>query len=422
MFYDEVLITVTGGRGGDGAVSFRRESMVPRGGPDGGNGGRGGAVILAVNRHLNTLHAFRHQRIFKAEDGRPGRNKDQTGRSAQPLYVEVPPGTLVRDPGTGTTLADLTRLDQQFIAAKGGRGGRGSGMFATASNQAPEMAERGTPGDTRELQLVLKLIADIGFVGMPNAGKSTLLAALTAAKPKIGDYPFTTLAPNLGVASVDQDRTVVLADIPGLIEGASLGAGLGIEFLKHIERTRVLIHLIDGLSADPLGDYHAIQGELAAFGHGLTDKPQIMAMSKMDLPDSQAAYDLYCADDPSSPLHGCLPISAASGLNTRALLMNAVRALDELPPLPVEEPVLSLAPGEGGPEAPIGIAREGGGFRVTSPALLRRVETTRWDLEEATAKFQRYLERLGLSAELERRGIKPGDTVYIGEYELEWGE
>jgi len=422
MFYDEAQITVVAGRGGDGVVSFRRESMVPRGGPDGGNGGRGGDVILIVNRHLNTLSPFRYQRRFVAPDGKPGRGKNQTGRSGKPLYISVPPGTVVRDASTGAVIADLVARDQQAIVARGGRGGRGNAMFATPSNQAPQMAENGAPGETRDLILTLKLIADIGFVGMPNAGKSTLLAALTAAKPKIADYPFTTLQPNLGVAEIDTTRTVVLADIPGLIEGASQGAGLGIEFLKHIERTRVLIHLIDGLSEDPLRDYDTIQKELAAFGHGLIDKPQVLAMSKMDLPDAQAAYDLYCKNNPDSPLRDALPISAATGRNVRALLEQAVRTLDALAPLPDEEPVAleELTPTES--EMGFQITREGGGFRIHSPMVLRRVETTRWDLDEATQRFQRFLERSGITAELEARGVKPGDTIYIGEYELEWGE
>lgn len=422
MFYDEAQITVVAGRGGDGVVSFRREAMVPRGGPDGGNGGRGGDVILIVNRHLNTLLPFRYRRRFVAPDGRPGRGKNQTGRSGRPLYISVPPGTVVRDAGTNAVIADLVKDGQQAIVARGGRGGRGNAMFATPSNQTPHMAENGAPGETRDLILTLKLIADIGFVGMPNAGKSTLLAALTAAKPKIADYPFTTLQPNLGVAEIDATRTVVLADIPGLIEGASRGAGLGIEFLKHIERTRVLIHLIDGLSEDPLRDYDTIQKELAAFGHGLIDKPQVLAMTKMDLPDAQAAYELYCKGNPASPLHDALPISAATGTNTRALLEKAARLLDELPPLPAETPVALEELTATAAEMGFTITREGGGFRIHSPLVLRRVETTRWDLDEATQRFQRFLERAGITAELEARGVKPGDTIYIGDYELEWGE
>lgn len=285
MFYDEAQITVVAGRGGDGVVSFRRESMVPRGGPDGGNGGRGGDVILIVNRHLNTLSPFRYQRRFVAPDGKPGRGKNQTGRSGKPLYISVPPGTVVRDASTGAVIADLVARDQQAIVARGGRGGRGNAMFATPSNQAPQMAENGAPGETRDLILTLKLIADIGFVGMPNAGKSTLLAALTAAKPKIADYPFTTLQPNLGVAEIDTTRTVVLADIPGLIEGAHLGHGLGIRFLRHIERTRLLAHLVDVSPAsgrDPVQDFEVVLKELESFSPELAAKPMLVVATKMD--------------------------------------------------------------------------------------------------------------------------------------------
>ena len=420
MFYDQAFIRVIGGKGGDGIVSFRRESMVPRGGPDGGNGGRGGDVILAVNRHLNSLLSFQYKRDFEAEDGRHGRGKDQTGRSGKDLVIEVPPGTVIRDADTGMVLGDLTRTDQQVIIARGGRGGRGNARFATASNQAPQMAENGSVGESREINLELKLIADIGIVGLPNAGKSTLLSVLTAAKPKIGDYPFTTLQPNLGVALIDSNRTVVLADIPGLIEGASDGAGLGHEFLRHIERTRILIHLISGMSEDPLLDYKTIQVELGAFGHGLDTKPQILALTKQDLPDAQAAYELFCTGEGAQPpLRDCMAVSAATGKNVRALLMKAVQILDLLPQIEHQEfePVMDSLPQED-----FEITREGGGFRVNSSLLTSRVESTRWDLEQAVQRFQHLLDRTGVTKALESRGIKPGDTVYIGDYELEWSE
>jgi GTP-binding protein len=421
MFYDQARITVRGGNGGDGVVSFRREAMVPRGGPDGGNGGRGGSVILVANRHLNSLYSFQYKRIYEAPNGKPGHGKNQTGRSGKELYIEVPPGTVVRDAETNAVLGDLMAPDQQLIVARGGRGGRGNTVFATASNQAPQMAENGSPGETHELMLELKLIADIGIVGLPNAGKSTLLSVLTAAHPKIADYPFTTLEPNLGVAQVDGARTVVLADIPGLIEGASQGAGLGHEFLRHIERTRVLIHIIDGMGADPYEDYKTIQGELHAFGHGLDTKPQVLAMSKMDLPDAQAAFELFChAEGTPEVLKDCARISAATGEGVRALLMRAVQLLDQLPPVPLTEiePVLD----EINTSNDFQIHREGGGFRIVSPMLVKRVETTRWDLDEAVQRFQNLLQRSGMTAELEKRGIKKGDTVYIGDYQLEWSE
>ncbi|MCS7056847.1 MAG: GTPase ObgE [Thermoflexales bacterium] len=437
LMYDLATITVKAGRGGDGMMSFRREARVPRGGPDGGNGGRGGDVILVVNPRLNTLAHFQHRRRFEAESGRNGGSQNKTGRSGKPKYIEVPPGTLVRDAETGRILGDLVRPGQQLIVARGGRGGRGNAMFATPTNQSPQIAENGEPGERRTLRLELKLIADIGIVGLPNAGKSTLLSVLTAAKPKIADYPFTTLRPNLGVAYLDEDRTVVLADIPGLIEGASQGVGLGHDFLRHIERTRVLIHLLDGLSNDPLADYETVNREMAAFGHGLTDKPQVVAMTKMDLPDARAAFELFVGegrmadarreppDDltvwlpaPGRPL-SVLPISAATGENVRELLHRAVRVLDALPPLPEIAPEPD-APAE--PPMTFEIVREGSGFRVISPMLERRVQTTRWDLDDAVLQFQRLLERSGVGPELERLGIQPGDTVYIGDYELEWRE
>ncbi|WP_240550347.1 GTPase ObgE [Candidatus Roseilinea sp. NK_OTU-006] len=435
--YDLATITVKAGRGGDGMMSFRREARVPRGGPDGGNGGRGGDVILVVNPRLNTLMRFQRQRQFEAEDGRNGGSQNKTGRSGRPKYIEVPPGTLVYDAETGRMLGDLTRPGQQLIVAKGGRGGRGNAMFATPTNQAPQIAENGEPGERRTLRLELKLIADIGIIGLPNAGKSTLLSALTAAKPKIADYPFTTLRPNLGVASLDDERTVVLADIPGLIEGASEGAGLGHDFLRHIERTRVLIHLLDGLSEDPLADYETVNREMAAFGHGLADKPQVVAMTKMDLPDARAAFELFVGegriadargappDEPDAflPAPGrplcVLPISAATGENTRELLSRAVRVLEALPPLPAVEPEPDALPE---PETSFEVVREGNGFRVISPLLERRVQITRWDLDDAVLQFQRFLERSGIGPELERLGIRPGDVVYIGDHVLEWGE
>jgi GTP-binding protein len=298
-------------------------------------------------------------------------------------------------------------------------------MFASATNQTPYMAENGAPGEGRALQLELKLIADIGIVGKPNAGKSTLLSVLTAAKPKIANYPFTTLQPNLGVAQVAADRTIVLADIPGLIEGASAGVGLGHEFLRHIERTRVLIHLVDGMAEDPVADYQTVNAELAAFGHGLDGKLQVLALTKMDLPDARAAFDLYGpqlaeAARAAGQSDEILAISSASHEHVHELLARAVRILDELPPLPETEvePVLSLADE---PDLSFTITREGGGYRVESKMLERRVMMTRWDLEDSILSFQRLLLRSGIGAALEARGIKPGNIVYIGDYELEWG-
>ncbi len=435
MFYDQATISVHGGRGGDGMMSFRREAYVPMGGPDGGNGGRGGDVIFVVNKRLNTLNYFQYTRKFIAEDGRRGGPQKMTGRGGESLYIEVPPGTIIREAETNNLVGDLKEDEQQLIVAVGGKGGRGNASYITAHNQAPRMAENGAPGEERTLNLELKLIADVGFAGLPNAGKSTLLAAITAAKPKIADYPFTTLQPNLGVAKVGLTRTVVLADIPGLIEGASQGIGLGHEFLRHIERTRVLIHLINGTSEDPVKDYVTLQAELAAFGHGLGEKPQVVAMTKMDLPDAQAAYELLNEElqakkkemsekdflaSPWANLQSIIPISAATGKNTRELLNRAVEILDSLPEPEEPELIPEITEDE---RLIFEVAREdNGSYRVTSPMLERRIQMTRWDLDAAVQKFQRALEGSGVGPELKRLGIKAGDMVHIGDYELEWGD
>ncbi|HMD88878.1 MAG TPA: GTPase ObgE, partial [Anaerolineaceae bacterium] len=258
MFIDEANIYIRSGRGGDGSVHFHREKYVSRGGPDGGDGGYGGDIVLEVQQTLNTLSAFRHTTRFIAQDGQRGGVNNQTGRSAEHLVIPVPPGTVVYDADSSALLGDLVSPGQRLVVGKGGRGGRGNSRFATASNQAPRTAEKGEPGQEKHLRLELKLIADVGIVGVPNAGKSSLLASVTNANPKIGDYPFTTLEPNLGVAELDADTSLVLADIPGLIEGAHEGSGLGTAFLRHIQRTRVLIHVLDGLSEDPMADFTQI--------------------------------------------------------------------------------------------------------------------------------------------------------------------
>ena len=287
MFLDETKIYVTSGKGGDGIVHFRREKYVPRGGPDGGNGGRGGDVLLIVDPRLNTLSNFRRKRHYHAEDGSSGGRNNRTGRSGETLEILVPPGTIVQDDASGTVLGDLVNHDQRLVVCRGGRGGKGNARYATSKNQTPHMAEKGEPTEEKTIRLELRLIADVGIVGIPNAGKSTLLAAVTNAKPKIAEYPFTTLQPNLGVADLDEGISLVLADIPGLIEGAHKGTGLGFAFLRHIERTRVLIHVIDGSSENPIADFSQVNTELALFSPRIADKPQIVAINKIDLPDVQ---------------------------------------------------------------------------------------------------------------------------------------
>lgn len=418
MSYDEATITVRSGDGGNGIVHFRREKYVPRGGPSGGDGGKGGDVYLAVKPTLNTLIAFNQQRYFKAENGQPGGSSNRTGRSADDVVIDVPPGTIVRDADTGAVIADLVEPGHRVLVAKGGRGGRGNARFATSTNQAPRIAEKGEPGEERRLHLELKLLADIGLVGVPNAGKSTLLSVLSNAKPKIADYPFTTLEPNLGVVVLD-DRDLVLADIPGLVEGAHMGVGLGHDFLRHIQRTRVLIHLLDGAGEDPIADFHQINTELALFDERLGDKPQIVALNKMDLPQAQERWPSV-----RKALGGLgyevMAISAATHENTHALLYRAVQALDTVvkeEPEVAETPVYQLG------EDPLAftVTREPNGeFRVSGKRIERAAAMTYWDYDQAVTRFQRILESMGVADALREAGVRPGDTVHIGALELEW--
>ncbi|HET6443652.1 MAG TPA: GTPase ObgE, partial [candidate division Zixibacteria bacterium] len=286
MFYDEAKVLIRSGSGGDGMISFRHEKHVPRGGPNGGDGGMGGNVVFSVNPAANSLIRYRRKSHFNAGDGRHGGGKDMTGAKGEDIRLEVPPGTIIREESTGKVLADLTDPDQEVVVLPGGRGGRGNSRFKSSTNQAPRVAERGEPGQQTWILLELKLIADVGIVGVPNAGKSTLLSVISAARPKIADYPFTTLKPNLGVVEVDDFETLVFADIPGLIEGAADGTGLGHDFLRHIERTRVLIHLLDGGASDPLEDWAMINQELAFHDSRLEDKPQLVVLNKIDLADA----------------------------------------------------------------------------------------------------------------------------------------
>jgi GTP-binding protein len=419
VFFDEAKIYVKAGDGGNGCVSFRREKYVPLGGPNGGDGGRGGDVYLVVNPHLNTLIAFKHRVHFKAQRGGHGKGKGQKGRQGDDLSVEVPPGTVVRDANTGELIADLMEEGQRALVAKGGQGGRGNAAFATSTNQAPRIAERGAPGQERWLYLELKLIADVGIVGVPNAGKSTLLSVVSAARPKIADYPFTTLQPNLGVVALDNYTSFVMADIPGLIEGAHAGAGLGHEFLRHIERTRMIIHLLDGASADPLADHQSINEELALFDPELAGKPQLVVLNKMDLPQAQA---LWPSVKKVMKAQGqrATSISAVTREGVKEMLGAVAEMLESLPrekPPAVEVKV--FRPAEEGGKA-FTITWEDDAWRVRGTEVERVVAMTNWDLDEAVLRFQRIAEAMGLKAALREAGVQPGDTVRIGQVELEW--
>lgn len=421
MFFDEAVIHVRSGDGGDGIVHFRREKYVPRGGPDGGDGGRGGDVVLVATRHMNTLYAFSRTRKFIAENGKRGGGNNRSGASAPALRIEVPLGTVVRDAKTGAIIADLVEHGQSVVVAKGGRGGRGNQHFATSTNQAPRMAEKGEPGEARELRLELRLIADVGIVGVPNAGKSTLLSVISNAKPKIAPYPFTTLEPNLGVVVVD-DKDIVFADIPGLIEGAHMGVGLGHAFLRHVQRTRLLIHLLNGESENPLADFNQINAELALFDPELAQKPQIVALNKMDLPEAQAHWKRV-ARTLTERGYTVMAISAATGAGVRELVNRVAAELAQLPQQPRrfdQTPTYAL---ESEAQAAFTLERgENGEYIVRGEAIERAAAMTYWEFDESVARFQRILEALGITKALEEAGVQAGDTVFIGDYELQWSD
>jgi len=419
MFTDQVEIQVRSGKGGDGMVHFRREKFIPMGGPDGGDGGRGGDAIFEVKTTLNTLSSFRQNQKFKAEDGFKGGPSQRSGRAGKDLVIYVPPGTVLFDAQTGGIIGDLTQPKQRLIVCKGGRGGRGNQHFATSRNQAPRTAEKGEPYEEKRLKLELKLIADIGLIGVPNAGKSTLLSVLTNAKPKIAPYPFTTLEPNLGVAEIDVNTTVVLADIPGLIEGASHGAGLGHDFLRHIQRTRVLIHLLDGLSDDPFADYSQINSELALFDPNLEKKPQLVVLNKIDQPDAQEKLaDLQKKFKKKKA--ELLTISALARTNTRDLLIKAYRLLQETPSLEqFEAPMPVYKPKEDPRE--FVVSRAGPNlWRISGSAIERAAAMTHWEHDGSVRRFQKIMSTLGVDEALRKAGIEEGDMVAIGEFELEW--
>lgn len=398
-------------------VHFHREKYITRGGPDGGDGGRGGDVILEVMHTKNTLAEFRHKARFFAEDGKAGGPSNMTGRSAEDLVVRVPPGTIVYDQTTNYVLGDLVASGQRLVICKGGRGGRGNQHFATASRQAPRIAEKGEPAEEKLIRLELKLIADVGIVGMPNAGKSSLLAALTNANPKIADYPFTTLEPNLGVVLVDEDTRFVLADIPGLIEGAHAGAGLGDAFLRHIQRTRVLIHLLDGLAEDPLVDFSQINSEMALFDETLAEKPQLVVLNKMDMPEVQErAKKLERAIRKRG--YEFLTISALARTGLTEVVKKAAELLQTAPSARevAEIPVYRATED---PRA-FTVLQVPGGWKVAGASIERAASMTYWEYEDSLRRFHRMLETLGIDKALREAGVMQGDTVWIGDHELEW--
>ena len=419
MFFDRARIFVKAGAGGNGVVAFRKEKYVPRGGPNGGNGGRGGNIILFVDAGLNTLYHLQHNVHHRAERGEHGGGANRTGANASDLRIPVPPGTIARNAETGAVVADLIYPEQEVIVVRGGRGGRGNAAFKTARNTAPRIAEKGEPGEEAWLELELKLVADVGIIGVPNAGKSTLLSRVSAARPKIADYPFTTVEPLLGVAEIDH-RQLVLVDIPGLLEGAHEGVGLGLEFLRHIERCRVLIHLLNGASPDPVGDFEAVNQELTLFNPAIADKPQLVVLNKLDLPDAQAIWPMVEATMARYSLP-VMAISAATGEGVVDMLRRVRALLEALPPMEeVGEPLPELTPAPDRRAFQIDQIEEGV-WLVGGAEIEKVVKMTNWDYYEASLRFQRVLNALGIKQALIEAGIEDGDSVRIGDIELVWG-
>ncbi len=419
MFFDEAKILVKAGDGGDGIVAFRREKFVPLGGPAGGHGGKGGNVIFKVDPQHNTLIHFKKRSHFKAKKGGRGGGKKMAGAAGADMIVPVPAGTIVRHAETGQLLADLTGPDQQAIIAYGGGGGRGNTAFKSSNNQAPRVAEKGLPGQELWVTLELKLIADVGLIGVPNAGKSTLISVVSAARPKIADYPFTTLQPNLGVVTLNH-RDMVMADIPGLIEGAHEGTGLGHQFLRHVERSRLLIHLLNGASENPVAEFEQINQELSLFSQKLAQKPQIVVLNKSDLPQTQ---NHWAAVQERAEALGwpVFKISAVTQQGVSDLIAKVFQALEEVPRedfFEEEIPIFTLGQDDGYFEVEQLPNNEG--WQVTGPRIRELALRTYWDSEQSAMRVHQILKKMGVNKVLLEAGIKPGDTVFLDDVELEW--
>lgn len=432
MFLDQAKIEVFAGKGGDGMVAFRREKYVPDGGPAGGDGGRGGNIVFQVDEGLRTLMDFRYHRHFKADNGENGRSKGMHGRGAEDLVIKVPPGTVIKNAETDQILADLTEADESVVIARGGRGGRGNIRFASARNPAPELAENGEPGEELSLILELKVLADVGLIGFPSVGKSTLLSVVSQAKPKIGAYHFTTLVPQLGMVDLPDGRSFVMADLPGLIEGASSGVGLGIQFLKHIERTRVLLHVIDMSGSegrDPFEDYQVIQQELASYELRLLERPQVIVANKMDMPDAEDNLmifkdQLQALEQETDRIIPIFEISALTRQGLSDLLLFTADLLEKTPEFPLYDPDTFVQAGvyEFSEEDPGFIIRrdDDATWILEGPKLMRLFEMTNFSTDENIMRFARQLRGMGVDAALREKGAQSGDLVRIGNFEFEF--
>lgn len=422
MFVDEVILELQAGRGGNGCMAFRREKYVEMGGPFGGNGGSGGDIIFKVDEGLNTLIDLRYKKLYKADNGEHGEGKGMHGKNAKNLIIKVPPGTVVTDLETNNVIADLVEKDQEMVIAKGGRGGRGNMAFATHANPAPAFCENGEPGETIKVKVELKLLADVGLVGLPSVGKSTIISCISAAKPKIAAYHFTTLSPNLGVVKASGNRSYVVADLPGLIEGASLGEGLGDKFLKHIERTRVIAHVVDmsGIEGrNPYDDYIVINKELENFNKKILDKPQIIIANKMDMTSSLDNLERF-KKKVDLPIY---PISAIKKEGLNKVINVLADYLDKIKKEPISDAIKkSHVVYKYKEEEPFKIIKENSGFRIKGDKIEKILKMTWFASDETYRRFSNKMKKMGIEDKLRSMGAKNGDMIYILDYEFEYRE
>ena len=419
MFVDEVVLKVKAGDGGNGCTSFRREKYVPMGGPNGGNGGKGSSIIFKVDKGLHTLLDLKYQKEIKGKKGENGKGSNKFGAMAEDIYVKVPLGTVIKDMDTGLIIADLTKENDEVVVAKGGRGGRGNAAFKTHANTAPNFSENGEPGEEKTLKIELKMLADVGLVGLPSVGKSTFLSKISAAKPKIGAYHFTTLSPNLGMVKTKDNRSYVVADLPGLIEGASEGVGLGDKFLRHIERTRIIVHIVDmsGIEGDPYDNYLVIRNELNSYSEKLTKKEEIIVANKMDMPDSEENLKAF----KKKVKKDVYEISAINNTGIDDLLIVIANKLDEIntEDLYTDDEIEGHILYKFKEEQPFTITKDNDIYVIHSDRIEKLFKMTKFT-DEGVRRFSNKLRRMGVDEELRNMGIQEGDLVRIDNYEFEY--